>query len=80
MFANVIFAKLLGATKETPRSLASNLIGAVVGGIAEYASLVMGYRALVPMVAVFYALAFLLLLRRASGAAAPAPAAEGATD
>ena len=80
MFANVIFAKLLGEAKETPRSLASNLIGAVMGGIAEYASLVMGYRALVPMVAAFYALAFLLLLRRTSGAAAPVAATESATE
>jgi Spermine/spermidine synthase domain len=67
MFANIIFAKLLGQAEDTTRSLASNLIGSVFGGIAEYLSLVIGYRALVPIVAVLYALAFLLLVRRTMG-------------
>jgi SAM-dependent methyltransferase len=65
MFANVVFAKLLGEAKETPRSLASNLMGSVFGGIAEYVSLATGYRALLPLVAVFYAAAFLLVFLRA---------------
>jgi Spermine/spermidine synthase domain len=63
LFANVIFARLLRETKETPRSLASNLLGSVFGGIAEYVSLVVGYRGLLPVVAVFYTLAFALLVR-----------------
>jgi hypothetical protein len=67
MFANIIFAKLLGQAQDTTRSLASNLMGSVFGGIAEYLSLVIGYRALVPIVAVLYAVAFLLLLRRTTG-------------
>lgn len=64
MFANVIFAKFLGDAEETPRSLASNLIGSVFGGIAEYLSLATGYRALLPVVASLYGLAFLLVYVR----------------
>jgi hypothetical protein len=40
------------------RALASNLIGAVAGGLAEYLSMVIGFRLLVIVAAVFYALAF----------------------
>lgn len=64
LFANVIFARLLGEAKETARSLASNLLGAVVGGIAEYAALAFGYRALLLVVAGFYGAAFVLVARR----------------
>ena len=69
MFANVIFAKLLGETKETTRSLASNLLGSVFGGIVEYFSLAAGYRALLPFVAGFYVVAFLLVYLRTVRAA-----------
>jgi hypothetical protein len=72
MLANVIFAKLLGDTKETPRSLASNLVGSVFGGIAEYISLATGYRALLPVVGVLYATAFLLVYLRAKSQPAAA--------
>jgi hypothetical protein len=37
----------------------ANLLGAMVGGTLEYASLVTGYRALLVVVAVLYGLAFL---------------------
>jgi SAM-dependent methyltransferase len=70
LFANVIFARLLGESRETARSLASNLLGSLVGGLAEYASLALGYRRLLPIVGVMYGLAFLLVWRRR---AAPAP-------
>lgn len=63
MFPNVVFAKLLGGAKETTHSLASNLIGSVLGGIAEYLSLATGYRALLPVVGLCYGLAFLLAWR-----------------
>ena len=69
MFANVVFAKLLGQAKETTHSLASNLVGSVFGGIAEYLSLATGYRALLPVVGIFYALAFVLAWRAARSAA-----------
>ncbi|MBX3193092.1 MAG: methyltransferase domain-containing protein [Labilithrix sp.] len=64
MIANVIFAKLLGDTKEAPRSLASNLVGSVFGGIAEYVSLATGYRMLLPLVGALYAAAFVLVYLR----------------
>jgi len=72
MFANVIFARLLGESKETPRSLASNLLGSVAGGIAEYLSLVTGHRALLIVVAVLYAAAFALVWLRTRRSKEPA--------
>lgn len=73
LFANVIFARLLGASEETTRSLASNLLGSLFGGLAEYASLALGYRRLLPVVGLMYVLAFALVWRRTPRGAAEAP-------
>ncbi|MEZ4258328.1 MAG: hypothetical protein R3B36_04630 [Polyangiaceae bacterium] len=75
LFANVIFARLLGESRETTRSLASNLLGSLVGGLAEYASLAVGYRRLLPLVGLMYGLAFVLVWRR-RGAPAPSVSPE----
>ncbi len=64
MFANVLFARLFRETVDATAALASNTLGGVVGGIAEYAALVTGYRRLLLVVAAFYGLAFLLRARR----------------
>ena len=40
--------------------LATNLLGAMVGGVLEYASLVTGYRSLLIVIALLYAGAFML--------------------
>ena len=42
----------------TGTAFAANLLGAMVGGTLEYASLITGYRFLLIVVAVLYALAF----------------------
>jgi hypothetical protein len=65
LFANVIFARLLKETTDTATSLASNALGAVAGGVAEYLSLLVGYRNLLVVVAGFYVMAF--AVRAASG-------------
>jgi hypothetical protein len=44
-------------------AFASNLLGALVGAVLEYASLVTGYRLLLVLVAVLYAGAYLLANR-----------------
>jgi hypothetical protein len=44
-------------------AFASNLIGAMVGGVLEYAALVTGYQALLIIVAVLYAAAYLAASR-----------------
>ena len=67
--ANLVFA---GSFKGTgPRAdiaFASNLIGIMVGGALEYASLVLGYQNLLLIVIAFYLLSAVLLRRRAPAA------------
>jgi hypothetical protein len=56
--ANLVFAKRFAAVGSSATAFATNLLGAIVGGLLEYLSLVTGYRFLLVVVAVLYALAF----------------------
>jgi hypothetical protein len=58
VLANLIFAQRFRDTAASTVAFGANLLGAMAGGMAEYASLVIGYRALLPVIAVLYALAF----------------------
>ncbi len=57
--ANMVFAQRFRDTGDSATAFGANLLGAMVGGILEYASLVVGYRWLLVFVAVLYGLAFL---------------------
>ena len=64
------------ATGDSGTAFGANLLGAMIGGILEYASLIVGYRWLLALVALLYALAFLTgwrHLRVAGPAAARTP-------
>jgi hypothetical protein len=56
--ANLVFAKRFRDVAASNVAFGANLLGAMVGGALEYASLVTGYRALLIVVAVLYAAAF----------------------
>jgi len=56
--SGTVFATSLARTGSADRALASNLIGAVAGGLVEYLSMVVGFRALILVAASFYALAW----------------------
>ena len=56
--ANLIFAQRFRETASSTTAFGANLLGAMVGGLLEYGSLVIGYRSLLIVVAVLYALAF----------------------
>lgn len=72
-FAGVVFSMLLRRSPDPAASLGSNLLGAVVGGVLEYASMGLGLRGLVLLAAVAYAgVALLTARRRAAEGAAPA--------
>jgi SAM-dependent methyltransferase len=58
-FANLVFTASFRDTTTADMAFASNLIGAMVGGVLEYAALVTGYQALLILVAVLYAAAYL---------------------
>ena len=56
--ANLIFAQRFAGVGSSTVAFGANLLGAMTGGLLEYLSLVTGYRALLPLAAVLYALAF----------------------
>jgi hypothetical protein len=58
-FANLLFSRFFRDTEAADLGLAANLLGTLTGGVAEYASLVTGYRHLMLVVAAFYGLALL---------------------
>jgi len=62
-FANLVFTASFKDTKTADMAFASNLIGAMVGGVLEYAALVTGYQALLLIVAALYAGAYLAASR-----------------
>jgi hypothetical protein len=64
----MVFAQRFRDTGDTATAFGANLLGAIIGGILEYASLVVGYRWLLVFVAVLYGLAFLTGWRHLRGA------------
>jgi SAM-dependent methyltransferase len=61
--ANLIFAQRFKDVSSSTIAFATNLLGAMAGGITEYASLMIGYRNLLLVVAAFYAFALLFEAR-----------------
>lgn len=57
--ANLVFAQRFADVASSTVAFAANLLGAIIGGMLEYLSLVTGYRFLLVVVAVLYGLAFL---------------------
>jgi Spermine/spermidine synthase domain len=62
--ANLVFAQRFSGVEGSGTAFAANLLGAMVGGTIEYVSLITGYRFLLIVVAVLYALAFATGLRQ----------------
>ncbi len=60
-FAGIIFATSLKKTKRIEVAFGSNLLGAMLGGLFEYASLIYGIRNLSIFAAVMYTLSFMAL-------------------
>lgn len=71
LFASLIFSTLLAQRPDPARALAYNLLGTIVGGALEYASLSVGIKALYLLAAAVYAAALLASWtgRRRAGAA-----------
>jgi hypothetical protein len=71
-FSGIIFARWFERTSTPAAALGANLVGAVIGGLLEYTSLVIGLRELYLLAIAFYAASFLISsrLRLVSGAAA----------
>jgi hypothetical protein len=67
--ANLIFAARFADTNGSTAAFGANLLGALLGGTLEYASLLVGYRALILLAAALYLVAFALKPRRSLTAA-----------
>ncbi len=57
--ANMVFAQRFRNTGDSTTAFGANLLGAIIGGVLEYLSLIVGYRWLLVVVALLYGLAFL---------------------
>jgi SAM-dependent methyltransferase len=57
-FANLVFAERFREAGDSTTAFGANLLGAMLGGVLEYAALVVGYRSLLPICASIYALAW----------------------
>lgn len=69
LFASVMFSRVY-ATQDNPTSaLAYNILGAVAGGVMEYASMLIGLPALNVLVVLAYGIAVALLMRQPGGRA-----------
>jgi hypothetical protein len=64
--ANLIFAQRFRDVASLPTAFAANLLGAMIGGMLEYLSLITGYRLLLVVVGALYLLAFTTGLERRS--------------
>ena len=56
--ANLVFAERFRDVSSSTIAFATNLLGAMIGGVLEYSSLIFGYRNLLLLVALLYGLAF----------------------
>jgi SAM-dependent methyltransferase len=61
--ANLVFTYSFRDTRRADMAFASNLLGAMAGGALEYVALLTGYRALLLVVALLYAVAWLFATR-----------------
>jgi hypothetical protein len=76
--AGVIFARLFAQAPKPDAALAWNTAGAIVGGLAETLSLVLGFQWLLAVAGVIYATAWAIGTLRTSSV--PMPAALGSND
>ncbi len=63
-FAGVLFSALLARSPDPVASLGSNLVGAVLGGVLEYGSMIVGLRAMAAVAGAIYLLAIAISWKR----------------
>lgn len=66
-FSGIVFSSLVARCKNLPRAMSMNLLGAMLGGVLEYSSMYLGYRALYVVAIVIYLLAYACSWARGSG-------------
>jgi hypothetical protein len=66
-FAGMIFAITFSKTRSIEIALGSNMLGAVMGGITEYSSMIFGIRSLYILALIFYLLSAISIFQTKSG-------------
>lgn len=64
VFAGIIFAASLRRCESLPSAFSSNLMGAILGGLCEYASMVLGFRTLYFVASALYAISWVCVVVR----------------
>jgi hypothetical protein len=59
LFAGIVFATSFGRSAEPDRDFGANIAGAILGGLAENASMLLGFQHLMVVAIAFYALSAL---------------------
>jgi hypothetical protein len=75
LFAGVIFAASFKRTTQPDRAFGINIAGAMVGGLAEYSSMLLGFQYVVLVAILFYTLSA-IGLRRSEDAATEQPSSD----
>ena len=76
--ANLVFASRFRDTADPTTAFGANLLGAMLGGVLEYMALITGYRGLLVIAALLYALAWVFGARKLGEETAPEPEAPAA--
>jgi len=59
LFAGIVFAVSFGRATETSRAFGMNVAGAMIGGLAEYSSMLLGFQYVTVLALAFYALSWI---------------------
>ena len=71
--ANLVFAERFRDTADPTTAFGANLLGAMLGGVLEYLSLITGYRGLLVIAAILYMLAWVFGARKIGRSTVEAP-------
>jgi hypothetical protein len=73
LFAGVIFAVSFSRTIKPDRAFGANIAGAMLGGLAEYSSMLLGFQHLILVAIVFYVLSSVWVSRTRAPMPIPEP-------
>jgi hypothetical protein len=72
LLSGIVFARSFQQAEDPGAALGANLMGAVLGALLEYSSLVFGLRLLYVDALIFYLISFVIIARVKLGARQPA--------